>query len=196
MTDDDLTSDALENNGQGPEANSRNVSQKTHQDHSGDDTPGNISEITEALRSEAPQALQLLGARIEEHFQGPLPHPAILKGYEDILPGSANRIITMTEKQQQHRMELEHAVIHSDILMERLGLAVYFVLAMILVVGGIWLASEGKQLTGLAVVGASITTLAGALVYAQRQRRQELQERRKSLKRPLPSNHDIVEKAK
>lgn len=195
MTDDDLTSDASENDERGPEANSKSISQKTHQDHSGDDTPEDINEITEALRSEVPQVLQLLEARIEEHFQGPLPHPTILKGYENILPGSANRIITMTERQQQHRMELEHAVIHSDILMERLGLAVYFVLAMILVVGGIWLASEGKQLTGLAIVGASITTLAGALVYAQRQRQQELQERRKSLGRPLPSNHDIVEKA-
>lgn len=33
----------------------------------------------------------------EESFEGPLPHPSILKGYEVVLPGSADRIIKMTE---------------------------------------------------------------------------------------------------
>lgn len=34
-----------------------------------------------------------------EYFEGPLPHPKMFKQYESILPGSADRIITMAEKQ-------------------------------------------------------------------------------------------------
>lgn len=32
-------------------------------------------------------------------FAGPLPHPGLYGGYEKVLPGSANRILTMAEKQ-------------------------------------------------------------------------------------------------
>ena len=42
------------------------------------------------------QKLQLLEARIQS-FQGSIPHPDILKEYENILPGSAERIFRMTE---------------------------------------------------------------------------------------------------
>lgn len=36
-------------------------------------------------------------------FSGPLPPPQVLAQYESILPGSANRILSMAEKQSEHR---------------------------------------------------------------------------------------------
>jgi uncharacterized membrane protein len=35
---------------------------------------------------------------VTEIWQGPLPHPAALEQYEDILPGTADRIIRLAER--------------------------------------------------------------------------------------------------
>ncbi|MEI7789113.1 MAG: DUF2335 domain-containing protein [Chlorobiaceae bacterium] len=40
-----------------------------------------------------------------EAFIGPLPHPSVLRKYEQILPGSAERILIMAEKEQDKRHE-------------------------------------------------------------------------------------------
>ena len=43
----------------------------------------------------------------EVEFSGPLPPPAVLQGYEDIVLGAANRILEMAERQSKHRQQLE-----------------------------------------------------------------------------------------
>lgn len=142
------------------------------------------SKILEQLPEEQRKKVLRAFHRVERRasfFRGPLPPPIILKEYEAILPGSANRIVTMAEKQQDHRMELEHAVIHSDIVMERLGLAAGFILAVILIIGSIWLVSKGKELTGLSVLVGAIASLVGIFIFGQRQRQRELDERKQVL---------------
>ncbi len=42
-----------------------------------------------------------------ELYAGPLPHPEILEKFEQILPGSADRILKQAEAQTLHRIELE-----------------------------------------------------------------------------------------
>ena len=55
-----------------------------------------------AREDDAPQFLA------EAHFfGGPLPHPEIMQGFEDALPGAADRIMTMAERQMNHRHEME-----------------------------------------------------------------------------------------
>jgi len=153
------------------------------QDISGNEVipPELLEQVPEEHRDELIRAFHLVQVEKTSFFRGPLPSPAILKEYEDILPGSADRIITMTEKQQQHRMSIESAVIQSDIWMERLGLGAGFVLAMTLALGGIWLVSEGKEITGLAMLVSQIVLLVGAFFYAKRLRQRELDERKKNL---------------
>ncbi|WP_240727682.1 DUF2335 domain-containing protein [Escherichia sp. E3659] len=38
-----------------------------------------------------------------QHFQGPVPPPSMLKEYEQLIPGLANRLVELTEKEQAHR---------------------------------------------------------------------------------------------
>lgn len=60
--------------------------------------------------------------RSVSHFhQGPLPPPYQLEEYDRVIPGSAERIISMAERQQQHRIEIEKAVIFNDIGHAKLG---------------------------------------------------------------------------
>lgn len=46
---------------------------------------------------------------------GPLPAPETLSGYEEILPGAAERILRMAEREQESRLTLESRQLESDI---------------------------------------------------------------------------------
>lgn len=63
-------------------------------------------------------------------FSGPLPPPAILKGYEDAFPGSAERILRMAEKQSAHRQEAERKMISTESRDSLLGVVFAFVLSL------------------------------------------------------------------
>lgn len=52
----------------------------------------------------------------------PLPHPAELEGYEKILPGAADRIFAMVEKQAIHRQGLENKAIAAESRNSLLGI--------------------------------------------------------------------------
>ncbi len=47
------------------------------------------------------------------HHEGPLPSASELEKYDQVSPGAANRIITMAEKQLQHRIEMESKFMNS-----------------------------------------------------------------------------------
>lgn len=50
-----------------------------------------------------------------QHHSGPLPAPQTLAGYESVLPGSAERILVMAEKNQDARIKLDMAQLEADI---------------------------------------------------------------------------------
>src|ERR1700687_4427800 len=64
---------------------------------------------------------QLLHHRQETLFQGPLPRPEDFAAYERVLPGAADRILKMAEKQGDHRQLLERRVIWGDLIKAMMG---------------------------------------------------------------------------
>lgn len=50
----------------------------------------------------------------KEEFKGPLPHPSILKRYEEIQPGFANEIMQMATNEQTHRHDMEYMIVKSQ----------------------------------------------------------------------------------
>lgn len=48
-------------------------------------------------------------------YSWPIPPPALMKEYNEICPGSADRILTMAEKQSNHRIELEKKYTHESL---------------------------------------------------------------------------------
>ena len=51
---------------------------------------------------------------VVSEFSGPLPPPSIIQGYENVIPGAAERILAMAEKQSAHRQFMERTMIQSD----------------------------------------------------------------------------------
>lgn len=56
---------------------------------------------------------------IEASFQGPLPPPALLEQYDNIIPGLAKRIIHVAEEESEHRRASERQVISAAIEHQR-----------------------------------------------------------------------------
>ena len=48
---------------------------------------------------------------VQHQYSGPIPPPDALKGYEDVCPGSADRILAMAEREAVHRHKYETEVL-------------------------------------------------------------------------------------
>ena len=76
--------------------------------------------VSEAAQRSNPD--QLVGIAVQQtSFSGPLPPPEILAQYEQILPGAADRLFMMAERQAAHRMELETTVVKGNVLAQHRG---------------------------------------------------------------------------
>lgn len=115
----------------------------------------------------------------EQHFQGPVPPPALLAGYDEIVPGAADRIISMTEKQLEHRLNIENKVIESKIKDSKLGMILgFFVATFVIAVGGMAI-YMGKDLLGASAIITVIAGLVGTFVYATNSNKKEREDKDK-----------------
>ena len=124
-----------------------------------------------------PQNNKPVAAFIKEQYSGPLPHPEIMRQYDSIVPGLANRIIHQFEEQSKHRRELEQKVIKSDLVMERLGLIFGFIIGMASVIGGIITALLGKELAGGFIGSSGLIGLVSVFIYGTKSKRKHLDQR-------------------
>lgn len=67
---------------------------------------------------------------IQSEFSGPIPPPSIIEDYERILPGSADRIIAMAEKQSKHRQKMEGIIVNSESRDSLLGIICAFLIGI------------------------------------------------------------------
>ena len=97
---------------------------------------------------------------LTQEVKSPLPLASEVAGYENLLPGSADRILTMVEKQMQHRQELEKAEIKADTRNSFYALIFAFIFAMSVLVGSIALIvtghAEAAALVGVGGIGAVV----------------------------------------
>jgi uncharacterized membrane protein len=70
-----------------------------------------MGEIIEAAEQE--DVREIIQAAM---FQGPLPPPPMLADYESILPGTADRVLSMAEKEQEIRSRDNKSIIFNDTL--------------------------------------------------------------------------------
>lgn len=70
--------------------------------------------------------------RHETSFSGPLPPPEIISDYEKILPGGAERIFAMAEKEQVHRHSMDSLAVNGAIRKDKRGQWMGFSIAIII----------------------------------------------------------------
>lgn len=65
-----------------------------------------------------------------------MPHPRHLREYDEVLPGAAERILSMAERNLQHNISMDQSMVNAEVADRKLGM---------------WL---GAGLFGLLIVGA------------------------------------------
>jgi uncharacterized membrane protein len=112
-----------------------------------------------------PKLRKLLIQSSRSSYISPLPPPDIIAGYEEILPGSADRILTMTEEQGKHRRELEKLVIKEDIRRSNLGLRLAGIVTTIIIGCATYLAVNNREVTASVMAGTTIVALSANFIY-------------------------------
>jgi len=108
-----------------------------------------------------------------------LPHPDILRSFEEIVPGAAQRIFVQFEEQSTHRRTMEADVISSGAFSQRIGSISASLIGLIGVGGGLWLAHEGKSLVGLTALFGTLTGLITTYLYKRKRQDQERDNKQK-----------------
>ncbi|MEY8283230.1 DUF2335 domain-containing protein [Lachnospiraceae bacterium 50-23] len=90
---------------------------------------------------------------IQGEFSGPIPPPNIIEGYEKVLPGSADRIISMAERQSEHRQKMELKMINAESRDGLLGVVFAFMLGLGCIIAAVIMVFLVPQNAG-AIAGA------------------------------------------
>ena len=97
-------------------------------------------------------------------YSGPIPPPSILEGYERLLPGAADRILSMAEKEQQHRHQLEKDESVDNRLTVKRGAIFAFIITLSVVACGTYVIAIGKSGAGIAVILGALASLVSAFI--------------------------------
>ncbi len=116
-----------------------------------------------------------------EYFSGPIPPPNLLARYNDVVPNGAERILAMAERQSKHRESLEDQVVAGNVKSQSRGSLYAFIIALVTILGGIFLIHDGKSASGLAMAISSLTGLVSALVYSKNKQGKERVEKSTAL---------------
>lgn len=106
-----------------------------NESHRGSAKVDNIDKVLEELPKEKRDVIYSAFYAIERSYSGPLPPPEDFAKYEQNLPGSMDRILKLTEKQVEHRIELENSEAKLDIrgqIIEAALVALFGVLSFLL----------------------------------------------------------------
>lgn len=119
-----------------------------------------------------PNILMAIAAQINL-YSGALPPPSILREYDQIVPGAAERLLRQAESQTRHRQQLESSVTDDASKRSRNGLwgGVIVVLGLE-VVAGLAAIYHEPWLAGFLGAGGP-AALAGVFVYGRQEQRQE-----------------------
>lgn len=106
------------------------------------------------------EASAIFMAMEQKSYHGPIPSPEDLRGYEEVLPNAADRIITMAEKNSTHRIEMEKNIIEGNLNLSKRGQLMGFFLAILFVGVAVFLTIRGHEKIGITLI---TTTLLGVL---------------------------------
>lgn len=129
------------------------MSSQTNNNYEIDSIVDKVESLSEEERSLIYQKLEI--------YQGDLPHPKILEGYNALYQDAAKRIIENGIAETEHRREMEKRYLNANIKAHNLGQILGFVIAILIIVGGIYLILKDHQVSGSILSGVSALGVIG-----------------------------------
>ena len=103
-------------------------------------------------------------------MSGPLPTPDILPGYDEVLPGAAERIMRMAEKEQAGALEFGGIAVRAAVADNRRGQVFGFLVALAAFGTASYLGYLGHGTAAAIVGGGTVVALVTVFVTGRRHR--------------------------
>lgn len=107
--------------------------------------------------------------------EGPLPPAEEFAAYNQALPGSAERILSMAERQAAHRILCEGKLVDADVndvaddrTERRLGQVFGFIFSITALVLGSTVAIKGEPTAGAAIATVGVASVVGAFLWTRK----------------------------
>lgn len=101
----------------------------------------------------------------QQHFSGPIPDPSSLEAYNNIVPGSADRIIAMAENEARNRHKIENRLSKNVVITTMLGIVFAFLSVIILAGLAFYALLMGYGQSASTIAVGSIAAVAGVFVF-------------------------------
>jgi uncharacterized membrane protein len=111
-------------------------------------------------------------------YSGPLPHPEIIRGINEVVPGAGREIIDMAIAQSAHRRNLELTALTSQTGDSKRGQRFGFIIAMFGLAGAFVLVLLGHEWPGVAVGGFDLAALVSVFVLGQKAQKKDLEKKK------------------
>lgn len=101
-------------------------------------------------------------------FEGPLPPPSIMEGYDKVIPGAAERILHMAEESAAFQQKISMAALSAQSGDTRRGQWFAFLVALsALTTGGVAILT-GNPVAGTAIISTTLAGGVGTFVFVRR----------------------------
>ena len=153
--------------------------------------------VKEVIQEKAPDVLKgipqdkieaLARISIERHEfsmrSSPLPEPAELAAYNQIIPAGADRILKMAEAQSAHRIAIETTVVKSQKTQGFCGQLFGLVIGVFGIGCATFAAVSGQPWFGSIIGGATLVSLVSAFLYSRHAQKRELSEKQQQVQMP------------
>jgi uncharacterized membrane protein len=105
----------------------------------------------------------------------------MLARYDDVFPGCSERIVAMAERQATHRQDLEKIVIARGGAKENLGVASGFTIAIVAILGGVFLVYSGKDVAGYATIFLPLAGLIAVFFRGKANQHRRIEDKNRDL---------------
>ncbi len=114
------------------------------------------------------QNSQQIVHQITEQFSGPVPPPGVLEQYDQIVPGSAERIIAMAEQEIDHRRNVELKIISREFREAKRGQVCALAIGTIAIIASVIISFTGAQWAASVIGGGGVVGLVSAFIFGRR----------------------------
>lgn len=122
--------------------------------------------VPQEKKIEILQSLSVVSVQHKSH-SGPLPDAETLIQYNSVIPNGADRIMTMAERQQSHRISLENKLVTSQSNQSKMGQIFGLVIGLVGIGCGTFLAAIGATTVGGIIAGGTVVSLVSVFVIGK-----------------------------
>jgi uncharacterized membrane protein len=140
-----------------------------------------------------PQSLSYMRMAISASshaYSSPIPPAEIAQAWENVVPGSAERMLAMAERQAAHRQRLESVAVEGGTKRSWYGLWLGFSIAVLFLIGCLVIIALGYGVEGTILGSIDIVGLSGVFVYARVDQRRERTEKSKEVAQTTTGSQD------